>query len=515
MLFSSYEFIFLFLPIVIYLFFKIGQKSHQSALAWLVFSSFIFYGWWDYRFIPIIVISIIYNFVSGYLLNKGIKAKSITKKIGLISGLVFNLGLLGYFKYVDFFIINLNSATDSNISLLHIALPLAISFFTFQQIAFLVDCYRGLTHQYNFLHYCLFVCFFPQLIAGPIVHHEKILPQFSLDKTFAPNIQNIQTGITIFIIGLFKKVIIADSIARYATPVFSDALVSKITFFEAWGAALAYTFQLYFDFSGYADMAIGAALIINIQLPLNFNSPYKARNITEFWRRWHITLSNFLRDYLYIPLGGNRNGPARRHSNLLITMLLGGIWHGAGWTFLVWGALHGCYLIINQVWSSFCQKFNIFHKMQKSKIWKYFAWGLTFLSVVVGWVVFRAETFTAASNIFTGMLGVNGIIFPSSIASEMPFLNVFFETMNFKFVDGIGLTFIMNYLWILFAAIVAFCFPNPQSFVSRKSEETNLNRSLIDINWVANIKWASIMAIMMAISILGLNRVGEFIYFQF
>ena len=333
MLFNSHIFIFFFLPITLLVFHQIGRRGkHRLAISWLVAASFFFYGWWNPPYLGLILISILFNYVLGVSLSR------IPRKTLLIVGISGNLALLGYFKYANFFTDTLNALTDANIALQQIVLPIAISFFTFQQITYLVDAYRGETQEYNFLHYCLFVTFFPQLIAGPIVHHKEMLPQFAEKSLYKIKADNLAVGVTIFIIGLFKKVILADGIAVYATPMFDAAeWYDSLTFFEAWCGALAYSLQLYCDFSGYSDMAIGIARMFGVKLPINFYCPYKAHNIIEFWRRRHITLSRFLRDYLYFPIGGNRRGVSRRYVNVMITMLLGGLWHGAGWTFVVWG----------------------------------------------------------------------------------------------------------------------------------------------------------------------------------
>ncbi len=308
-----------------------------------------------------------------------------------------NLALLGYFKYSDFFIENFNLVFDSSVGLLHLTLPLAISFFTFQQIAYLVDSYRQEVKELDFLNYAVFVTFFPQLIAGPIVHHKEMMPQFKNQRAKIINPQNIATGLFIFSVGLFKKVIIADTFASWASKGFDATPV--LTFFEAWATSLSYTFQLYFDFSGYTDMAIGIALMFNIRLPINFNSPYKALNIQDFWRRWHITLSRFLKDYIYIPLGGNRKGNFRTYNNLFLTFVLGGIWHGAGWTFLFWGVLHGGALVIHRLWG-------LLHFQMKTWI----AWFLTFNFINISWVFFRAKEWDDAIKVLSGMVGLNGVI---------------------------------------------------------------------------------------------------------
>ena len=310
----------------------------------------------------------------------------------LTLGIVANLTLLGYFKYADFFIENLNLISNSNMGLLHLALPLAISFFTFQQIAYLVDSYRQETKEYDFLNYALFVTFFPQLIAGPIVHHGEMMPQFASKWNLVKRYKNIATGIFIFAIGLFKKVVIADTFAVWASNGFDKA--ETLNLLEGWATSLSYTFQLYFDFSGYTDMAIGIALLFNIKLPINFNSPYKATSIQDFWRRWHITLSRFLRDYIYIPLGGNRISSFRTYANLMATFILGGLWHGAGWTFLFWGFLHGGALVIHRLWSQLGFKLN-----------RLLAWFITFNFINISWVFFRAKEWDDAIKVLKAMFG--------------------------------------------------------------------------------------------------------------
>jgi len=344
MLFNSYEFIFLYFPIVLSGFFFIGKYSYRFAALWLAAASLFFYGWWNPKFVTLLLGSIIFNFAAGYLIaHKKFAAK---QKIIFVISIAINLILLGVFKYTNFFIATANTL-GVHWSSLDIILPLGISFFTFTQIAYLVDVYKGIAREYNFIHYMLFVTWFPHLIAGPVLHHKQMMPQFASPSIYKPNNESIAVGLTLFSLGLFKKVVLADQFALFANPVFNGAGQGESPMIEkAWFGVLAYTLQLYFDFSGYSDMAIGLSRIFNVKLPLNFNSPYKAANIIDFWRRWHMTLSKFLRDYLYVPLGGNRKGPARRHLNLMVTMLLGGLWHGAGWTFVLWGGLHGLYLVL-------------------------------------------------------------------------------------------------------------------------------------------------------------------------
>jgi D-alanyl-lipoteichoic acid acyltransferase DltB (MBOAT superfamily) len=375
------------------------KRLITGAKGFLVFASLFFYSWWNISYLPIILSSMLFNYVIGNSLNENFKKVRVHKKSLLTFGIVANLVLLGYFKYTDFLLENFNLAFDGSVPLLHLALPLAISFFTFQQIAYLVDSYRAETAEYDFLNYSLFVTFFPQLIAGPIVHHSEMMPQFASKWNLVKNYKNIATGLFIFSIGLFKKVVIADTFAQWATAGFDQA--ETLNMIEAWATSLSYTFQLYFDFSGYTDMAIGAALLFNIKLPINFNSPYKALDIQDFWRRWHITLSRFLRDYIYIPLGGNRKGKFRTYNNLLATFVLGGIWHGAGWTFVFWGFLHGMALVVHRFW-----------KALGFTMPKILAWFITFNFINIAWVFFRAKEWEDAVKVLRGMVGLSGVVLP-------------------------------------------------------------------------------------------------------
>jgi len=389
MLFNSIEFITVFLPVVLIVFFGLGRLGRgHAAMAWLVAASFFFYGWWNPKYLVLILVSILFNFGMGRLLggsSSADQAGSLKAKFIMLMGVAANLVALAYFKYANFFIENLNTLTQSNYHLESIVLPLAIWFFTFQQIAYLVDAYQGNVTDCTFIQYCIFVTFFPQLIAGPIVHHKEVLPQFAEPSIYRFSSDNLGDGLATFCIGMFKKAVLADGLSPYVGPVFMAAEQgSEITFFVAWAAVLAYTFQLYFDFSGYSDMAIGIGRMFNIRLPVNFASPYKSVNIIEFWRRWHITLSCFLRDYLYIPLGGSRKGKWRRYLNLMLTMVIGGLWHGASWTFVAWGTLHGAYLIINHVWRRMRQAAN--SDLGKSSFaGRLSGRTLTFLAVILAW----------------------------------------------------------------------------------------------------------------------------------
>jgi alginate O-acetyltransferase complex protein AlgI len=488
MLFNSYEFIFAFLPITFFIYFYLNHKRLTIASkGFLVFSSLFFYSWWNIAYLPLILSSMLFNYVVGNSLSKheNKDKKRFSKKSILIFGIASNLSLLGYFKYADFFIENFNLISGENIGLLHLLLPLAISFFTFQQIAYLVDSYRSETKEYDFLNYALFVTFFPQLIAGPIVHHKEMMPQFANNRNKVINYKNIAMGLFIFSIGLFKKVVIADTFAVWATAGFDSA--TTLNLFEAWATSLSYTFQLYFDFSGYVDMAIGAALLFNIKLPINFNSPYKATNIQDFWRRWHITLSRFLRDYIYIPLGGNKKGSFRTYSNLMITFVLGGFWHGAGWTFIFWGFLHGTALIIHRFWSNL-----------GFKLWTWLAWLITFNFVNIAWVFFRAKEWDDAIKVLKGMVGLSGITLPNMLENKLSFLKSYGIDFG-GFVANIQGDYSVP-VWIIIGFILVLVFKNSNQRLD---------------GFKLNYKTALWSGIAFVFGVLSLTKVSEFLYFNF
>lgn len=329
MLFNSFEFIFVFLPIIFILYFGLAKlRLIKLATAVLTIASIVFYGYWNFIYVPLIVASFTFNFFIGQRLCEQVKNSQKKHKSLLAFGIISNIALLCYYKYTDFFIENFNGIFGADVPLMHIVLPLGISFFTFTQIAFLVDCWRGFVREKSFINYALFVTYFPHLLAGPIIHHAEMMPQFANLRRKKIHYKNISIGLFLFSMGLFKKVCVADFFAHFANYGFDSA--SNLSLLDAWVSSLSYTFELYFDFSGYTDMAIGISYMFNIVLPLNFNSPYKATNIGDFWHRWHMTLSRFLRDYIYIPLGGNRVGEARLYVNLFLVFLIGGIWHGAG-----------------------------------------------------------------------------------------------------------------------------------------------------------------------------------------
>jgi alginate O-acetyltransferase complex protein AlgI len=402
MLFNSYEFLFAYLPIVFVAFFAISRKSHALAAGFLGLASLIFYGWFNPHSVPLLLASIAINYLLGLQISQD------RQKWVLVTALLFNLSVLSFFKYANFLIGNINQLLEKTDQLaltpLHIALPIGISFFTFTQIAFLVDCYQGKVKEKNFVHYLLFVTYFPHLIAGPVLHHAQMMPQFAKDETYRLNYEKIATGLLIFTMGLAKKILIANPLGEYADSFFNGiTALSTPSFANAWLGTLTYTFQIYFDFSGYTDMAIGISLLFGITLPINFNAPYQSTSIIEFWRRWHISLSTFLRDYLYVPLGGNQLGTRRRYMNLMVTMLLGGLWHGANWTFVLWGFAHGILLSINHAWQN-----QPVSKYFQASYFKYFFWLITFTLICFTWVLFRVEDFSQIMPIYEGLLGFNG-----------------------------------------------------------------------------------------------------------
>ncbi len=497
MLFNSHVFIFLFLPITAVVYYLLVNNKQTSRtpiiIAWLSLMSLFFYAWWDFRYLVLLILSILFNYSVGLIIRYANKHKSpqIRPKIALVIGISINLLALGYYKYCDFLIANITSFTGIPIPLQYILLPIGISFFTFTQIAFLVDVYRGYDAKVSFLSYLLFVTFFPHLIAGPILHHKEMMPQFEDICNLKVDWQNILVGMVIFIFGLFKKVIIADNLAEFATPIFNTVSQGVIPgLIESWTGALAYTLQLYFDFSGYSDMAIGLALLFNIRLPVNFFSPYKATSIIDFWRRWHMTLSRYLRDYLYIPLGGNRHGEYQRTRNLMVTMLLGGLWHGAGWTFIVWGGLHGAYLIINHLW----------RKVGVSTPW-FCGWLITFISVVIAWVFFRADSLGSGIMIVKGMFGINGL------------------AVNHFITETVSLVKARS--WIFASLSIVLFMPNVLELTAKYNPALEINEKSIEsrlvqyIQWNPSYLWALFVSLIAIISILEMVKVSEFLYFQF
>ena len=502
MLFNSYTFVFGFLPAVMLVFYALAVRvPRRVAMLWLVAASLFYYGWSRPENLLLIGALLVANYGAGTFLGRN--GGTRLGRLVLAAGIAANLGVLGYFKYTNFLVDTVNTLTGGAWPAANIILPLGLSFFTFQKIAYLVDAYRGKTRGYNFIDYCLFVTFFPQLIAGPIVHHSEVIPQFSDRKDYRPNAEDFSVGLTQFICGLFKKVVIADRMALYATPIFDAAAAGAApSFLDGWIAALAYSFQLYFDFSGYSDMALGLGRLFGIRLPLNFNSPYKAANITEFWRRWHMTLSRFLRDYLYIPLGGNRRGPVRRYSNLMLTMLLGGLWHGAGWNFVIWGGLHGLYLVLHHAWRTI-RGGSESEKPPPGFVGLIGRRALTFLAVLLAWIFFRAANMGAAKQMLASMFGLAGLDLRCSfdLGNTLPALGA--------------------------VALVVWLLPNTQEWLGRfrpaldyeepaaASGGVAVPTRMARFSWRPAWPWALAVGGFALFTLTQLSRVSEFIYWQF
>ena len=485
MLFNSHAFIFGFLPVALAGFFALARLKPVLGAIWLALASTLFYAVWDPRYLFLLLGSAAFNFAAGLGLTRLARDGRATPLTLLLSAaLAANLLVLGFFKYSAFFVENLNALSGAGLTIPAIVLPLGISFFTFTQIAYLVDTARGRAEEPSPVRYLLFVTWFPHLIAGPILHHAEMMPQFRLPDIYRFNTARFATGLAIFTIGLFKKSVLADGISVYVGPVFdaADAGAAPMLF-DAWSGTLAYTLQLYFDFSGYSDMAIGLSWLFGIGLPLNFNSPYKSTSIVDFWRRWHMTLSRFLRDYLYFPLGGNRKGKTRRYANLLATMVIGGLWHGAGWTFVAWGTLHGLYLIVNHAWTA-----------RGWRMGKRTGWAFTFLAVAVAWVFFRAHSMGGALRILGGMGGLNGIDPPASIAV---------------------------WIWCAVLGFIVLGLPNTQEIardglagISRPPED-GIAPSAVAVRFRRSILWAGLTAAMLAVCLIDLATPTSFLYFNF
>ncbi len=500
MLFTSFAFIFAFLPIVFVVFFSLARfVGRETAAAWLALASIFFYGWWSTTYIPLLLASIVFNFTVGYIIALNQARNRSIAKAALYVGVISNLLLLCYYKYSNFFLGEIARSTGVHMPTLELVLPLGISFFTFTQIAFLVDAWRGKAREYNFWHYLLFVTWFPHLIAGPILHHAQMMPQFKNPEIYSVRSRNISIGIALFAVGLGKKLLLADPISTYADPVFHAAATGQaIGPMIAWVGAIAYTLQIYFDFSGYSDMAVGLSMLFGIHLPINFNSPYKSHNIIEFWRRWHMTLSQFLRDYLYIPLGGNRKGEARRLVNLMLTMLLGGLWHGANWTFVVWGGLHGAYLCINHIFQKLPPAIRMAGVFPKA-LTVPASILLTFGVVVIAWVFFRAENINSAQTMIVAMAG-----FAETVAWE----DVFKTS---------GLLPFLSYLSI--SMLVIWALPNVYELLDLLSKRVIINdeegrrvSSMVCVT--AGIACVALIGASL-LSTFGTNVISPFLYFQF
>lgn len=526
MLFNSYIFIFAFLPVVLLGFILLRRQAPVWPILWIVLASLFYYGWWKPQFLLLLLASITVNLVLAKLILRNNQSRALSRFV-LTLGLLFNLSLLAYFKYAGFFVTNVNALLGASYTVPNILLPIGISFITFQKIAFLVDTHRGLVRNFSILNYIFFVTFFPQLIAGPIVHHAEIMPQLAsaMRRDFKTD---FTIGMSIFIVGLFKKVMVADSLAIYADAGYTMLKNGQpLDTASAWITVISYALQLYFDFSGYSDMAIGFARMFGICLPLNFYSPYQASSIIDFWRRWHITLSRFLRDYLYFPLGGNRQGSVRRYFNLAMVMLLGGLWHGANWTFALWGGIHGLLLGLNHAWRklSFTR-----HPFYKAMPMRSLGIATTFLLVTLAWVPFRANTVDEAKTMFHYLF--SNLASQEGRRSFAAFLHAQFTNLH-----GITKWFIPQELWpsvlspdyiatmarpvgvelLIFLAAV-FLIPNTAQLFSKFDPALHINAHPNSQQGALSrlgSRAAILFALMFVLCVLKLSHVSPFLYFQF
>lgn len=476
MLFSSFEFLFLFLPIVLIGYFYLTSiRKITASKYWLIGGSLFFYSYWNIIYLPLLLMSLIANYSFGLVIGKTRESETeltskgifniITSKQWLIIGLLFNLILLGYFKYADFFLDNFNGIFGSNVPLMHIILPLGISYITFQKIAYLVDSYRGEAKGYSFVDFMLFVTFFPQLLMGPIVHHKDIIPQFHNPFKLLLRWEHISVGLFIFAIGLAKKTLIADPLTVYAQMAFDNA--QDLTMIEAWYASVSYVLSYYFDLSGYADMAIGVARMFNINLPLNFNSPYKSRNFAEYWQRWHMSLSKFLNDYVYKSLNGNKRKSHVMYLHIMITFFVSGLWHGAGWTFVVWGILNGILVVAAYMM-----------RKQKVEMNFYVAWALMFFGLIVTRILFVSSSFEDAWYVIYTLFDISNLRY-----SMLPY------------ADGITQT-----IYILVGLFIALFTQNSMQLAK---------------NFAPKTKYLFITVILLGASAMTFVKTQEFLYFQF
>lgn len=465
MLFSSWQFIFGFLPVTLAVFLLLPARWRTARKIWLTLASFFFYAYWKVEYVPLLAGSILFNYGTAELLLRcrGRKAGRLL----LLGGIAGNLGLLAYFKYTNFLLSTLAQLSGHSLARWDILLPLAISFFTFTQIAYLVDVFRDHTRHYRFLDYALFVVFFPHLIAGPIVRHWEIIPQYA-NRELRPNGVDLGAGGLLFLLGLYKKLLLADPVSRFAVAVYGAADQGlAISSFDAWLGTLAFALQIYFDFSGYSDMAIGLARMFGIQFPANFDSPYRAGSIIDFWRRWHMTLTRFFREYVYFALGGSRCGPLRQSGNLMATMLLSGLWHGAGWTFVIWGGLHGAFLLINHRWRSWV----------RSRGWRLTHWSwrtacvlLTFSAVLLSWVFFRASSLSSAGHLLASMTGWHGVSVPAEFARCGPGVESLVARLGIAVTPDTTHLSSADYrsalLWCAALLFLSWFFPNTQQLLT-------------------------------------------------
>ena len=541
MLFNSDEFLFVFLPVTVCAFYLLGTISRTLAVRWLILASLVFYAWWRPVNVLIIAPSIAVNFALAWVLlrlNDGNGSRSASKAV-LLLGISFNVAFLGVFKYTDFIFGTVNDVFGANLVLRHIILPLGISFITFQKIAFLIDVQAGRVRSVTLQDYCTFVLFFPQLIAGPIVHYREMMPQFHAASCRFDK-ENIAVGLTLLFFGLFQKVVFADKMGTLITPIYERAAAEGGTsFLLAWMAAIGFTLQIYFDFSGYSDMALGLARFFGIRLPQNFDSPLRASSIIDFWLRWHMTLTRFLTAYIYNPLVlwltrrrlargqpgfGVRNATVGAFVYLLmfptlLTMFVSGLWHGAGYGFIVWGLLHGFYLMINHGW-----------RVVAARLWsdrrtyvrfmKPVGLILTFLSVATAMVFFRSPTMTSAIDLIKGMIGLNGIALPETLFDRLGSLAETLHSIG-VIADNSMQNFWQTAILICVLMFVAIACPNRLQILARYEpalgvtlRSTKLAVGRI-VEWDASLPWAIAVSAIAAIAIFSMHGPTEFLYWQF
>ena len=543
MLFNSYEFIFAFLPATLAGFFALGVVSRTAALRWIILVSLVFYALWRPLNVLLIAPSILINFALARTLQRladdGKRFRAA--RLVLVLGIAFNIAFLGYFKYIDFGLSTINDIFGTNLVLTHVILPLGISFITFQKIAFLIDVHAGRIRSFTLQDYWLFVLFFPQLIAGPIVHYREMMPQFhSASCRFEK--ENFAVGLTLLSFGLFKKVVLADHVATVVTPIYSQAASGGgISLLLAWGAAIGFTLQIYFDFSGYTDMALGAARFFGIRLPQNFYSPLKASSIIDFWLRWHMTLTRFLTAYIFNPLtlwvtrrrlakgypGLGRDATIGAFSYLLmfpllLTMFISGLWHGAGYGFVIWGLIYGFYLTINhawrlirpQLWSDKASYERIMHPL---------GFLLTFIAVAVAMVFFRSPTIGSAADLLKGLIGQNGVALPQAIYDHLGPLAGWLHRAGVASVAPelwSGQELGRMVMWIFASLFIALACPNTLQILDRYEPALGVKPSTTEsagriIDWSASLPWAIAVSIVAACGILSLSGPSEFLYWQF
>jgi len=544
-LFNSYEFIFAFLPVTLAGFFALGIVSRTTALRWIIFVSLVFYALWRPFNVVLIAPSILINFVLARTLQRlaDDEKRFRASRLVLLLGIAFNIAFLGYFKYVDFGLSTINDVFGANLVLTHVILPLGISFITFQKIAFLIDVHGGRVRSFTLQDYCLFVLFFPQLIAGPIVHYREMMPQF-LSAPCRFDKENFAVGLTLLFFGLFKKVVLADHMATVVTPIYNQATSGgEISLLLAWAAAVGFTLQIYFDFSGYSDMALGLARFFGIRLPQNFYSPLQASSIIDFWLRWHMTLTRFLTAYIYNPLAlwstrrrlaKGRPGLAGRNTTIgafayllmfpvLLTMFVSGLWHGASYGFVIWGLIHGFYLTINHAWRLIRPQLWP-DRASYERVMRPLGWLLTFIAVVVAMVFFRTPTIASAVDLMKGLIGQNGVALPQAIYGHLGPLAGWLHRVGVTSVSPAlwsGQEFARMVEWIFALMLIALACPNTLEILARYEPALGVKPLTTDfparrfIEWNASLPWAIGVSIVAAIAIVSMGGRSEFLYWQF